>query len=630
MAAKKEKGFDVAKLQTMVAPITVRVEKIKGNGRHPIEIPGKDGAAPGGGLEIEDVLKLENFIANEWSGGGSYEATATDSLGNSMVWAFNYDPRTYPERPIPGGAPVAAPATLPMPPVAPQLPVAYPGGFGTQPLAASPVPVVAAPAPTARPIGSASMSWPPQAVYPVQSAQPMSNNFLQTPNFVPFAAPASGAEERARASEERTRQLELTIKEQEYRAALERQQAAHEKSLSDMREEMRRMHEAKPVGEPPELKALKDELERQKQAAIDAKLSALQEALLKLAEAPKTNPQADEIRLLKEEMARRDEQHQRERAEERHRQEMQALQQQIAAIAAQPKGPDPIVEFMKENSRQQLEAQREQARIQQLQIERISNMMMNPVDALKLAKEQQTNADQLVSGLANSFGSVLNVFKQAMETMAQATTPPSNTTTDLIQQVAERASDVANNYFGSKAAEAQAQAKVRAAEAKVKSEALAAQRAAVEAARAAAQPQSGELSGAPVTNGNGNGKHDSSDAGPRPPRRSEAEERVFFGHSEIYNAIQTLRKSVDEGKLDPGQAAHAVLTGVGQVQAAGMKIPAFDLFLEGKLDDFVMGLLPDAPREFQTRLVVEILKRVEGDGDDDEDDGEDVDMADAQ
>ena len=45
---KKDTGFDPAKLQAMVEPLSVRVDKIKGqNQKMPIELPPKGGSAPG-------------------------------------------------------------------------------------------------------------------------------------------------------------------------------------------------------------------------------------------------------------------------------------------------------------------------------------------------------------------------------------------------------------------------------------------------------------------------------------------------------------------------------------------------------------------------------------------------------
>lgn len=645
---KKEKGFDVAKLQAMVTPLTVRVEKVKGNGRHPVEIPGKDGAPPGAGLDIEDILKLETFIGTEWTGGGSYEASVTDANGNTMLWAFQLDPRTYPERAIPGG-----PQTPPA-----QMPQAYPGGFGVNPL---PLPGLTPPpvaAPAYRPItgnGNGGTSWPPAsgAGYlqtPVAQPAPGPWTFGPVPAITPL--PSSDAE-RARSVEGQLRAMELQLKEREYQSALDRQAAQNDKSITEMREELRRMSEAsKKPDESPELKLLRDELDRQKQAAMEAKFQSLQEAILKLAEAPKRDSGADEIRALKEEMARRDAERERqlqaerqerdrqlqaeraererERAEARHKEEMLAIQQQIRDLASANKGPDPVIEFMKENTRLQLEAARESARTQNEQFQRLSGMMMNPIEVMRLVNDQNKGSDTVMMNMTNAFGGVLNVYRQAMETIAQVTQPASNTTTELVQQVLGQAGEVANQYFDTKKTEAVAASKIRTAEAKVREAAIGAQAyAQAPSAPAPVQPVAEPVAHEPVT----------TSTGPTAPaavvgsnlddetiiRRTPEQEAVFFGDPRIVAAIDNLRKGAIEGKLQPAEAAVAILQGVAAVSGAKITSPAFELFNDGKFLECVTGLLPDMPRVYRDKVVESLLAEIEkmeadADIDDDSDD----------
>jgi hypothetical protein len=138
MAAQKEKEqrFDQVKLQGMHEPLTVRVEKIRGNVRQPIELPPKGSeqtgfSPPGTGWTRDEVLQLENFILTKWSGGGYYEFTVTDAKGERMTWQGVWDPRMYPERIPPNTAEAAVVGASPtaMPIAGPQVVPA-----GTQPL----------------------------------------------------------------------------------------------------------------------------------------------------------------------------------------------------------------------------------------------------------------------------------------------------------------------------------------------------------------------------------------------------------------------------------------------------------------------------------------------------------------
>ena len=114
MAAQKEKEqrFDQVKLQGMHEPLTVRVEKMRGNVRQPIELPPKGSeqsgfSPPGTGWTRDEVLQLENFILTKWSGGGYYEFTVTDAKGERMTWQGVWDPRLYPEKIPPNTAEAA-------------------------------------------------------------------------------------------------------------------------------------------------------------------------------------------------------------------------------------------------------------------------------------------------------------------------------------------------------------------------------------------------------------------------------------------------------------------------------------------------------------------------------------------
>src|SRR3990172_12838481 len=99
--------FDQSKLQGMHEPLTVRIEKLKGSVKQPIELPAKDGAPPGTNWTRDEVLSLENWLLTKWSGGGYYRASGTDAKGSEMIWEWVFDPRMYPERVPPNTAEAA-------------------------------------------------------------------------------------------------------------------------------------------------------------------------------------------------------------------------------------------------------------------------------------------------------------------------------------------------------------------------------------------------------------------------------------------------------------------------------------------------------------------------------------------
>ena len=140
---KEERGLDPAKLQEMHEPLTIRVERVRGNQRQPIEIPGREGAAPGTGWSREEVLKLETWLVNEWTGGGCYRFMVVDAQGTKMEWDGVWDPRQFPERAPPNLASATAPTAAPVV-VAPQLSAAAPSYT-----------------PPNAPLGQVSSFWPP-------------------------------------------------------------------------------------------------------------------------------------------------------------------------------------------------------------------------------------------------------------------------------------------------------------------------------------------------------------------------------------------------------------------------------------------------------------------------------------
>lgn len=401
MSSKKELRFDPVLLDSMDEPLTVRVEKIKGGNRMPIDLPARDTDLPSGmGWDRNSVRRLETWLVNDWAGGGLYHIMVADPSGRKMEWQALYDPRQFPEMiPHTMQANISQPATRQAPAPVTQAP-------------AQPAPQQGASAPMN---GGMYAQWPPPgyvfAQTPVMQAQPapqpqaqpqpqqgpmaMPWTFMQPPSIMQAAPPAPAPaaptppptssirasmmedlprrrtrfdeddmerkqlEQRARDLEERVRQSEKDRLEADYKAQLEKTRQESERQL----EELRRTQTS-------QAEALKEELRRmrevqQQPAANNPELDAIREARAKL--------EQDHAKLERErERDLRDAREAREREETNRK--FQELQNLIARMADQPKaavGPDPAVIAMQEQQRAlQEELRRERERAEQDRRER--------------------------------------------------------------------------------------------------------------------------------------------------------------------------------------------------------------------------------------------------------------------
>jgi hypothetical protein len=567
MATKPEKRFDSAKLQSMIEPLSVRIERIKGNVKQPITLPiREDGATPGTNLTRDDILRLEDFLLNQWSGGGFYEAEVVDAQGTKMSWLFGWSPALYPERIPPtaeGAAVMQAPQGTPLPPFG-----GGSSGWSTQ---------------------QPQQQGYPQQVYPQQ--------FAPQGWGPPQPHPQQHHDnDRIRALEEQLRRSELAQKEAEFRATTERQQQQHAADMAAMREEMRRFAEAQSSKRPSE---------------------------------------DDAIRQMKDEMARERERHERERADDRHRQEMAAIQTQFAQMqqqflaAQQNKGPDPMLEYMRENSRQQSETAKEIARAQQASADKMASYMLRPTELASLIKEQSSGTDQFIHSMMNSMTGAMDLYKRAAEQAVQMSGGgPASPAAEIIQNGVEGAKEVLKQWVSARRDQAVSESRSRAVQAQAQAQVLTAQAQAHGVAQGAAhqaqlagpqQQPAGIPPGAkpvgwappPVaqqTNGNvTTGKI---------PVRSPSEEQML---GPAYESVQRLRKGVAEGILDAEKAANAILQGIAHAENAQVQIPAFLLFAEGQYADFMDVLLPKAPQKFRDDCVALITRAAEGDGGDEGD-----------
>lgn len=334
---REEAKFDVGKLNAMVEPLTVRIERKRGNSLQPIQLPAKDGYPSGVGYTRDDIHGLENFLLTEWTGGGYYRGTVTDANSEVLMWEFGWPPTVYPER-VPPNTVSAVAANMSAPPAA--APIVVPPG-GTMATMPQPQPVGVAPPTVQQVAAAASMTgqssaaspgsdwmyraaqvygpqpqpqitqptfanpqfgvnmpaWqPPPTVQFGPFGQPQQQQPQQQPQQ-PQAAPAVvlpappsssvAAEERARMLEQHLEELKRQKIESEYNARLEREREAHARDLAAVKEEIKRMQEnaaraaqaavAAPVApvESDEMRRLREENERRREDAERARQKAI-------------------------------------------------------------------------------------------------------------------------------------------------------------------------------------------------------------------------------------------------------------------------------------------------------------------------------------------------------------------
>lgn len=614
---KPHKGFDLAVLQKMAEPLSVRVVKKKANSEQPVNLPGKDGAAPGTGWARDDALELERFVLNQ-DGGGFYEGKITDSNGTTMEWPFGWDPRTIPEKLSPADQVYATPPPMSAPP--------QPG----QPLPLPPNPMQAS-----MPLGS-GQGWlmqQAQPVYPYAPAQAAQQaQVAQTPQgwpggwpgmsspFGPYpgapwwqgfqggsSTPIKSDDTRVRQLEERLAAAERANLSKDYDARLEAQRQAAAQETAALREEIRRLAEAKPSGPDPEVVRAREEAERLRQEkamgdlqrGFQEQINVLRAAMEKMA----TNPaESAEIQRLRDEQRRAEEKHERERQEQRHREELREIKGEIN------KGPDPMLTYLTENSRQQAETAKEIARSNKEAMELQTRNMVSPIQVMEMIQKQSGGVDGLVKSIIGSFGGAFETYRMMMESLVQMQGGGQSPAQAMLQQGLDRASDIANQYiafqrdksvFESKAAAAKAQAQAKTADA-VRAQTTARPPQSYDAGLASPGPSPQE----PIpeeTAGNGqSGEAQPAEVIDINERRPPTEEEMF---GPALESVQHLRKGVENGKMRPDQAVAAIIQGVAVVEQQGLQVPAFSLFAEGRFADLMDALLPNAPQQFRDACV---------------------------
>lgn len=422
MAGKdKEQRFDQVKLQGFQEPLTVRVEKKRGDVRQPIELPAKGSPEsgfqpPGVGWTRDEVMGLENFILTKWSGGGHYEFTVTDAKGDRMQWGAVWDPRLYPERIPPntaeaaviGAGTTALPVNGPQPVpanvqpfgVASGWPASVAVGFQTPPhtgpvfmSAPAPAPVPApTPAPAPAPAPAAAAAPAPTVTSTAPVAMPpttyQSGQYVQVPGpngpqwvwqAAPYAQAPSPWDNQFRGGNGMRRRGfggggmfdddddVMPARRPAVRPDLEDKRAQDEKRLL---EEKLRAFEL-------ERKELEHRsvLERQ-QREHESQMKALQDEIRRLAET-RNKGEDDEVRRLREEAQRQREQLIEQQAAMQRQMleaQLQAMRDQMAqlmTVQQAPRESDDLRQIRAEQERMRHEAERQaQEAERRLEVER--------------------------------------------------------------------------------------------------------------------------------------------------------------------------------------------------------------------------------------------------------------------
>jgi len=667
--------FDDAKLAAMVDPLTVRVEKIKGTTRTPIPLPeGENGETPGTEWTKDSVRGLENFLVTQWSGGGLYEITVTDSSTPApltMKWSPFWNVGDYPELVPPPLA--AARAATPQP--APPMQMAAPQPLATpRPMAAFPngLPMFQQPVPYAAP-----QSYPqPYQGYAYAMPPPPQ---VGTPGWGMWAQEA----EKRRESDD-LRQL----REENARVAREALAAKHAAELERERQanEARFSQQAAQVTELRNMIAqLATAIQNGNNNKPNAELELLKETNRRLAEQAENEKREREA-----ERRERETRDALKAVQDANARQFELMQRTIETMqarlteAANGSKSDPLITMLQEQARQHSDAIKEIARSQSMNLERIQAFMMNPRDMFMMAKESQSSVEQTTERISKLFGSVIDVQQKVTENLLQMQ-PGGSGALDVVRDGLTSVKELAERYVGSKATNEriamQAQAQIAQAQAQAYAAAHGAQQAQVQAQ----QPQVAAPAPAGLA---GNAAAMKPDKKPKKPvvvtatagpagetkvaqtssakaKRLGKTDTEWFGP--LISNVEELREGVSryleslaldpprvnaKGEPDgvsPEQAAFAVAQAVQTVMQHNLMIPVMrDLLFQDRFADFFDVLLPDAPQTYRddtTQAFVELAKKlgavagkgevedqsedgtVEDSGDDDDSDEADGDEA---
>jgi len=628
-----QRTFDDAKLASMVEPLTVRVEKLKGSTRTPIPLPSSEDSEdpPGTNWAKEDVRKLENFLVTDWSGGGLYEITVTDSTVPHpivMKWKPYFEPKQYPELtppPLAGAANTQSTPTAPSTPaqVRTPMPPAFPNGFpsGNYPMVVPNQQSAHYPMPAPPPMGT--QAW---AMWQAEADRRKQDEELRQLREQNLAREREAAEARHKAELDRVR-AEADQKAQAAQRALEQKIAEMQTNMTAL---MQQLTTAQRPAVDPQVEAMREQnrlleakMERDRQEAAarerDRELREMMRTMI-----DESNKRTDTLQRMFE-------------------QQMSAMREQFMQLANNSNKPDQLNNFvmlMQEQARQHNDAIKEIARSNQSAIERIQAFMMNPRDMAALMQEQARSAEMATERVTKFFGSVVEMQQRATENILQIQ-PSGSSVVEVIRDGVASVKDVAEKYVGAKAASERLAMQAQKDVAEAQARAIEAQ---AQVQIAQTQPivtppprQQGQLAGPPPVTMLKKKPKPAASSQPATPTLSvstaNAPKRLGRTDEEWFTAallpeVEQLREeaakfiasceAVRDGKAQeiegasPEQATVGVLVAVQHVMQHQVAIPAMmELLFEERFADFVDVLVPNVPQTYRDELTQTLIAQVE-------------------
>ncbi len=618
------KQFDDAKLESLTEPFNVRVEKLRGSQRMPIPLPESEEAPgqPGGtGYDRNSVRTLEQYLVTEWSGGGAYAITITDATGQSMTWNSTFDTNIYPEIIPP---PLRTAATNPktqaprIPPMAP----AFPNGFPQQ---------------------QPYMQAQPQYGY---QPQPYGYMMPPMPPAPPIGTPQFGLwREEAK---DRQENAELArLREDKARAERAAADAQHAREMERTRVET----ESRFAKQDQALEALR--------TMVGQLTSSITAANAATANTSKPNEALEAMRLQLAESQRRSDEERHARETDRRERETKDMLAQMAAntqrqietmqrqmevqsaalAAANANRADPMIEMLKEQSRQSAESIKEVARTMSVAMERAQANQLKPSEILQIAKESSSSADAITDKLTHTFGRVIDMQQKVTEN-ALSMQPQGSPVVDLIREGAGNLKEMGERYFGGMELKQKLEAEKVSQQIEAQRDIVieqTRQQAGLAGMQHHAQQQQHQQEQHVVDQG-GNVI-----AFPPPPsarkkktkkieetkpqiKRLGKTDREWFGPLEddivkLRAGVTTWLDSLERGEvpppppegIDPNIAAQALAQGAALVIQQQINLPIMtELLFPQRFGDFLDVVLPDAPEAFRTDVISALVPLLRG------------------
>jgi hypothetical protein len=648
---KPDYKFDNAVLMAMQEPIMLRVDKLRGGGtqmaRSQVPLPAGsfiEDASPGAGFSKDEILRLETWLVSEWSGGGFYEITATDSAGTNLTWRASYPPNLYPEKTPPPLAGAAVPAQVtPILSLQPQPLLAGQGAGGTYSVGVptgqmqappAPQPILAPSRPTMLPTFQ-PRAYGPQDYAPSAPTQHNGggNGGTQVsppPPWYGFGRYRDDREDNDRADREAATERRIAAEREERikrEAALEKERIEERYRQELARQEAQRLADKKEAEHKAELAAVRDAVSQQI-AALTEKLTARpageSETAQLLAKIEADNRRRDEEQRRRDEEYRRErerdeerrryeaEKAERDRREAELRREMEQQRRDFEAklLAQQSTRNDPMIDMMREAMRTAGESQKD---LQRLIQDTAARQSQAPFEIAKLLREAAAPPDAMIATMSRTFGTVMDAYDRIVHNAAQANSGSQpSTAMQLLQEGINAAKETIGGWFQgqNQAAAINARAQMSMADAQART-------AEAQAAAIAAQAGKGQLAGAPMAQVPA--AVPLTPAAPLPPGTVQAplvkppasdvpaptpsdaqnkateQEVKLFGP--LYDHVMLMREKILAGQMHPGHVIGefaVAIDGMNKARAAGMQIPeipVMKLFFDGNFADFVDKVL---------------------------------------